>query len=267
MELAITSVKNPRIRDAIRLRDRKGRDRQQRMIVDGYRECVRALQAGVSDGELFDCEAHLHDDQRAVVRRTIEGRQVKQVHVSDDVFRKLAFGKRTEGLILVAAQPSTSLDSLQLGQNPLVAVLEQVEKPGNLGAIIRTADAADISAVIVADGRTDLYNPNAIRASLGAIFRIPLAAGTVDQTIQWLRRNQIKIFTARVDGAINYTTVDFRQPSAIILGNESDGLTDAWQDNDMQAVTIPMHGVVDSLNVSATAAVLFYEALRQRREL
>ena len=264
MELEITSVNNPRVKRALRLRDRRGRNRQRRIIVDGVRECRRAIESGLADVELFICPKYLDDDQLAAVDQLSADETLTRLRVTEDVFRKMAYGHRAEGIILVANQPSTALQDIQLGENPIVAVLEHVEKPGNLGAVIRTADAAGIAAVVVVDGGTDLYNPNSIRASLGAIFRMPIAAATADQAIDWLRSRQLRLFTARVDGAVDYRTVDFRQPAAIVLGSESLGLSDKWRDGDMQPISIPMHGIVDSLNVAASAAILFYEAVRQR---
>ena len=185
--------------------------------------------------------------------------------VGPPVFEKLAFGQRADGVIGVAEMPAATLDRLRLPDVPLVAVLERVEKPGNIGAVLRSADAAGVSALVVADAATDLYNPNAIRASLGTIFSMPVATGATAETLAWLRAHGLAIFTARVDGSIPYDEADFRQPSAIVLGSEAEGLSEAWSGSDMIALRLPMLGVGDSLNVSATAAVLFYEALRQRR--
>ncbi len=226
---------------------------------------VSRLRSGLNRGELFVCPDHLDQRQRSALETTLQEHPLEVTRVTDDVFRKLAYGNRAEGVILVAPRPDASLQTLTLADNPLVAVLDHVEKPGNLGAVIRTADAAGISAIVVADGGTDLYNPNAIRSSLGAIFQMPMASGSVDDVVEWLRAQRLTIFTTRVDGAVNYTDVDLRSPAAIVLGCESRGLSDRWRDHDMQAVSVPMLGVVDSLNVSATAAVLFYEAVRQRQ--
>jgi TrmH family RNA methyltransferase len=161
--------------------------------------------------------------------------------------------------------PPARLEDLVLGDDPLVAVLERVEKPGNVGAVLRTADAAGVSALIVADPQTDLYNPNTIRASLGTIFTLPVAQATAEETLSWLRSRRLTVFTARVDATRPYTAADFRGPAAIVLGSEAEGLTSVWSGAEIQAVSLPMRGAADSLNVSATAAVLFYEALRQRR--
>ncbi len=160
--------------------------------------------------------------------------------------------------------PDVSLGALHLPGDPLVIVLEGVEKPGNLGAVLRSADGAGADAVIVADPRTDLFNPNAVRASLGSIFTVPLAAGSSTEVRNHLAAAGLRVVAARVDGAITYTEVDLRGPLAIVLGSEADGLTGAWADEGVVAVRLPMLGVADSLNVSIAAAVLLYEARRQR---
>jgi TrmH family RNA methyltransferase len=163
----------------------------------------------------------------------------------------------------VARPPQTTLDDLRLPACPLVAVLEGVEKPGNVGAVLRSADAAGVSALIVADGGTDLYNPNTIRASLGTIFSMPVRAAPAPNVRDWLSSRQIPIFAARVDATTSYTDVDFTGPAAIVLGSEAAGLSQVWTAG-VTPIRLPMHGAADSLNVSATAAVLFYEVLRQR---
>jgi tRNA G18 (ribose-2'-O)-methylase SpoU len=150
-------------------------------------------------------------------------------------------------------------------EQPLLAVLEGVEKPGNLGAVLRSADGAAVQALVAADARTDLYNPNAIRASLGTIFTLPVCAATAGETLDWLRRHGLAIVAARVDAAVPYTKADFRRPTAIVLGSEAEGLSACWSGADVTPVCLPMLGAADSLNVSAAAAVLFYEARRQRR--
>lgn len=263
MSSTIHSLHNPRIKQALRLRDRRGRAQQARIIIDGWRETCRALQGNIEPLDLFVCEAMLGAEQWHALVAYAAARSVEPTLVTRDVFEKLAFGDRGEGVVLVAALPQTSLEQLPRSAQAVVGVLEHVEKPGNLGAIVRTADAAGVSAVVVADPCTDLYNPNAIRASLGAIFRVPVAAASADDVRHWLESFGAQIFAARVDATVLYTQVDFRRPCAIILGSESRGLSAAWQGAGIQAIALPMRGIVDSLNVSVTAAVLFYEALRQ----
>ncbi|HEY4758967.1 MAG TPA: RNA methyltransferase [Thermoguttaceae bacterium] len=261
----ITSLQNPRVKDAARLRDARHRQRQGRIVIDGVRELVRAIKAGVRIREIFLCEALLNDEESQSLLKTMETCGGEILPVSEAVFRKLAFGNRTEGVLGVAEMPHRLLDELNLPEkNPLVAVLEGVEKPGNIGAVLRSADAVGVSALIVSDARTDLYNPNAIRASLGTIFTVPVCEATSSETLAWLRKKEIPIITARVDGSVSYTEIDYRGPVAIVLGSEAAGLTSTWTGADVTAVRLPMLGMADSLNVSVAAAVIFYEALRQR---
>ncbi len=260
----ITSRQNPRVKDTVRLRDRRHREKQGQILIDGARELTRAIRCGVQVAEVFICETLCDsEDSRRLLEMLPEcGAEVLQV--TEGVFEKLAFGHRTEGLLGVAEMPRARLDDLRVPSDALVAVLEGVEKPGNLGAVLRSADAAGLSAVIAADARTDLYNPNAIRASLGTIFTMPVCAATTQQTLDWLRGQGLAVFAARVDGSTAYTLADFCRPAAIVLGSEAHGLSAAWSADDVMAVHLPMAGVADSLNVSAAAAVLFYEARRQR---
>jgi len=260
----ITSLQNPHVNSAVKLRDRRHREKQGRMVIDGARELQRAVAAGVRLVEVFVCEPLCRSDEARQVLSALPATGAAVFSVSEAVFEKLAFGERAEGVLGVAAMPEATLGRLNLPANPLVAVLEGVEKPGNLGAVLRSADAAGVSALVAADARTDLYNPNAIRASLGTIFSLPVAAATTPQTLRWLRHRGLAIFAARVDGSIPYSQADFRGPAAIVLGSEAHGLSSAWSGAGVSAVRLPMRGVADSLNVSATAAVLFYEALRQR---
>lgn len=262
--MQITSLQNPRIKAAARLRDRAGRDDQQRIIIDGIREISRAANAGVTIVELYyvadRCGAH-HEEALAAAKKS----HADLFEVTPPLLDKLAFGQRHEGLVAVAIPPRRSLDDLTLTTDSLVAVVEGAEKPGNLGAILRTADAAGVSAVIAADGGTDLFNPNAIRASLGAIFTIPYYATTSQSALAWLQKNKFRVYAARVDGTIEYIRADFRGRTALLLGSEARGLTDHWRSPDITPIRLPLLGTVDSLNLSATAAVLFYEALRQRQ--
>jgi len=260
----ITSIHNPRVKDAIRLRDRRHREKQGRILIDGLRELERAIDAGVSVGEVFVYEPACQGPEAQRVLAKLVQRGAELLHVNQPVFEKLAFGQRLEGILGLAATPHTTLGDLRLPERPLVAVLEGVEKPGNVGAVARTADGAGLSALVVADPRTDLFNPNTIRASLGTIFTLPVAAATAEETLAWLRQEQLAVVAARVDGSVPYTEVDYRRPAAIVLGSEAEGLTSVWSGSDIMAVRLPMLGAADSLNVSATAAVLFYEALRQR---
>jgi len=262
--LAITSAHNPRFRRAVKLRDRRHREKQGRFIIEGLRETRLAVRGGLRIEELFICPAWCDSaDCRGVIDET-EATGAQVYSVASELMARLCFGERAEGLLAVAKTPPRLLDGLHLPDRPLVAVLEGIEKPGNVGAILRSADGAGLDAVIVADPATDLFNPHAIRASLGTIFTVPTAMATSAETAAWLASRGIPIFAARVDGSIPYVDADFGQGGALVLGSEAAGLSEAWRGAKVTAVSLPMRGAADSLNVSAAAAVLFYEAARQR---
>jgi TrmH family RNA methyltransferase len=262
-EPAITSTKNPRIRAAAALRDRRERDEAGLTLVDGVRELVRALAGGAVVLDVFVDEERLGDEGAGAVDEA-RRRGAAVVPVSGPVLDLLAYGDRAEGMVAVVRIPGVSLAALRLPDDPLVVVLEGLEKPGNLGAVLRTADAAGADAVIAADPRTDLFNPNAIRASLGTIFAVPVAAGSSIAVRDHLAGFGLRLVVARVDAEALYTDVDLRGPVAVVLGSEAHGLTDAWSGSSVVPVRLPMLGVADSLNVSIAAAVLLYEARRQR---
>ena len=260
----ITSPQNPRVKAAAALRDRRDRQTTGRILIDGAREILRAIRSGVPVEELFVCEDLCRSEDCLAVLEEARRRRLPRVDVGERAFAKLAFGARAEGVVGVARAPSVGLDALRLPSDPLVVVLEGVEKPGNLGAVLRSADGAGADALIVAGGGTDLFNPNAIRASVGTIFHVPLAAAPTPDVLAWLRERGLRILAARVDGSRPYTDVDLTGGVAIVVGSEAEGLTDAWSGEDVEAVRLPMLGIADSLNVSVAAAVLLYEARRQR---
>lgn len=263
----ITSLQNPRIKEAVKLRDRRGREKQGRILIEGVREIGRAIASGVELSEVFLCEplcdaasaAELFAELRRQSRASL-------FFVSEPVMQKLSFGDRQEGLLAIARPPMRTLENFASHEPavPLYAVVEGLEKPGNLGAILRTADAAGISGAVLADGGTDLFNPGAIRASLGAIFTVPVCSASSAETLAWLRQRKLRIFTTRVDATLTYSAADFTAPCAIVLGSEAHGLSSLWSGSDIVPLSLPMLGSVDSLNLSVTAAILFYEALRQR---
>jgi TrmH family RNA methyltransferase len=260
----IESTANPRVKAWLRLRDRRERDSTGLTLVDGVREVGRALDAGADVVEAIVGPAlAAREDGRTMLTR-LGAIGVPVVEVSEPVLARLAFGDRSDGVVAVVGIPELSLEALALEDSPLVVVLEGVEKPGNLGAVLRSADGAGADAVIAADPRTDLFNPNAIRASLGTIFSIPIAAASGPEVLGWCRQRGLKIVAARVDSASSYTDVDLRGGVSLVLGSEATGLTPVWDVPDVVATRIPMLGVADSLNVAAAAAVLLYEARRQR---
>ncbi len=260
----ITSLSNQLVKDAIKLRDHRQRAKQGRFFIDGAREMLQAIQGGVNFLEIFICEPLCASSEAQRVFEQSDHLNATIWHVTPEVFEKLAFGNRREGVLAIAETPRYTIDQLVLSDQALIAVLEGLEKPGNVGAVIRSADAAGISAVVVAGPHTDLYNPNCIRASLGTIFTKPVCEATTPDTIRWLQQRGCKIFAARLDSTRNYTDADYRGNTAIVLGSEASGLSAEWQAADVIPIKLPMLGTADSLNVSATAAVLFYEALRQR---
>lgn len=260
----ITSPHNPRVIAAVRLRERRSRDETGLTIVDGARELVRAVGAGTIVEEAFVCEALLRSDDARAALAALEQGRVRVWQVTPAVLDKIAFGERAEGVVAVVRIPNTSLGRLHLPPDPLVGVIEAVEKPGNLGAILRSADGAGLDALVAAEPRTDLFNPNAIRASLGTVFTVRLAAASTAETLAWLRDRGLRIVAARVDAPQLASETDLGGPLAIALGSEVEGLSPVWSAPDVVPVRLPMLGVADSLNVAAAAAVLFYEARRQR---
>jgi TrmH family RNA methyltransferase len=262
----ITSLTNSRVKAAVRLRDRRERELKGRTIVDGARELGRALGAGIEVVEAFVCEGIVRSAEAEDVLDRLRSSSAPIVAVSEAVLTKIAFGDRSDGVVAIVRSPAHTLDDLGPSTDPLIVVVESVEKPGNLGAILRTADGAGANALIAADPLTDLFNPNAIRASLGTIFSVPVAAATSAQVLDWLAEREIVPIAARVDATTHYTDVDLRGATAIVLGSEADGLTDAWDDPQVIPVRISMLGAADSLNVSVAAAILLYEAVRQRSQ-
>lgn len=260
----LTSLSNPRVTAAVGLRDRRDRERSGLTLIDGAREVRRALDRGVEITEAFVCEPLLAGAHARAALDSLRDLDVTVLPTSQTVFAKVAFGERAEGLVAIARIPSTDLASLAIPDDALIVVLEGVEKPGNLGAVLRSADGAGADAVIAASPRTDLFNPNTIRASAGTVFALPLAAAPTTDVLAWLREHDVRIVAARVDAEALYTEADLTGLVAIVLGAEADGLTDAWSGGDIHPVRLPMLGVADSLNVSVSAAVLLYESRRQR---
>lgn len=288
----LTSTSNPRIKSAVRLKESRVRRKENCFLVDGVREIFRAWQSSYRFIDVFIAidpnEEQKEGELNILYRKTgSESRHFRKLNsfirdllnenvpvwgVSPNVFEKLGFGDRNEGIVAVLEGKPAVLDNLSdLSDNPLIGVIEKIEKPGNVGAVFRSADGAGLDAVIITDPQTDLYNPNAIRASLGTIFSIPTAVVSSEEAIQWLQKSNIQIAAAICDSAVPYTIVDYTRPTAIVLGSESDGLTPIWSESktDQEStipIKIPMLGIADSLNISNAAAVLFYEARRQRLE-
>lgn len=259
----LSSPSNPRVKSLVKLRQRRAREETGLTLVDGLREIRRALGAGVAvEAAYVGPSASRGDGPEVLLELTAAN--VPIIEVSKAVEARLAFGDRIEGVVAVVRTPAIGLDRLQVPAEPLVVVLERVEKPGNLGAVLRSVDGAGGHALIAADPLADLWSPNVIRASLGTIFTVPAAAADAEAVLEWCRARSIRLVAARVDAARTYTDADLTGPLALILGSEATGLTAAWHRPEVDAVRLPMHGVADSLNVSVAAAILLYEARRQR---
>ena len=280
--LQISSLQNSRIKNLVKLSKRRERDRRQVTVVEGVREISHLLSAGIIPHELYVCPELLDDETQALftqlqamltIMPTIsppsppskEPVTPVSFEVTAAIFEKIAY-RVSGGLVLVIPYVNQSLDQLTLSETPLVVVIEGVEKPGNLGAILRTADAAGVDAVIVCAGVTDLHNPNVVRASLGGLFTLPIAEAEADALLAWFVDHDIRVIAADPAATIDYTAHDLAVPLAIVMGSEAHGLSQRWLTSADAMVRIPMHGAVDSLNLSAATAIILYEALRQRVE-
>jgi TrmH family RNA methyltransferase len=259
----ISSPQNPRIKLAIRLHSSRGRQIQGRIIVFGIREVTRAVQAGVVFDDLFICEAISPPDLAALENQT-QGSETRLSMLTTDVFSKINYGDRDSGVVGVGPRPNTELNQLSLQEPLFVVVAQAIEKPGNLGAIIRTADACAVSCVLLADPVTDSFHPNSIRSSTGTVFGMPTATGSTKEIQNWLQANQCRVLTAVLENAKNCFAADLTGNVAIVVGNEANGLSNEWMNKDYSPVKLPMQGRADSLNVSVTASVMIYEATRQR---
>lgn len=260
----ITSAQNPKIKKLLELQEKsKARRKEGLFVVEGYRELLHCIGSGYKVHTVFVCSDILSDGQLDELEATAG--QCPFFDIPRHLYEKVAYRGGTEGVIAELKCKEHSLDSLNPADNPLVVVLESVEKPGNLGAILRSADAAGVDAVIVCDPLTDLYNPNLIRSSIGGIFTVPVAAASSEETVRWLKERGIKIYTAQLQDSEWYYDTDMTKGSAIVMGTEATGLTQIWRKAADAHIKIPMLGKLDSLNVSVSAAVLMYEAVRQRK--
>jgi len=264
---SIHSHQNPRIKKLVRLHSSRGRQKQNRIAIFGGREILRAIQSGVEPDELFICEQLAEPVLVTEVRSGVSNFDSVASSVTAELFDKICFGDRADGIVMTANRPEQSLDDVfrsSDSESPIIAIVESIEKPGNLGAILRSADGAGLDGLIVADPLTDWFHPNTIRASLGTCFSVPGCVCDTATIQQSLLDRGFQIVVASLEGANDFFTCDLAARSAIVLGNEANGVSAAWQSEAFVAVRLPMLGIADSLNVSAAAAVMFYEARRQR---
>lgn len=256
----ITSTQNPKIKSLLALEKPRERRKQQLFIIEGKKEISFALEAGYHIGNLFyNVDIFPEKDLTSF---HMEDRLL--IPVTQEVFDKIAVRENSGGVVAVAEMKVHRLEDINLGKNPLILILESVEKPGNLGAILRTADAAGVDAVVVCDQQTDFYNPNVVRSSLGCVFTQPIATASSEETIAWLNKNKVSIYCTYLKASQPYNEIDFRNPSAIVMGAEATGLSEIWIKNATKNIIIPMKGKIDSMNVSTATAVVVFEACRQR---
>ena len=270
----ITSAQNPKIRQLLLLQE-KSRERREKglFVVEGRRELRHCLEAGYKVRTVFVCpevgdSSEVTDLLRMTKQASCHSERSEEssvIELPEQLYRKVAYRESTEGILAEVAYKSLTLKDLSLPDNPLIMVLEAVEKPGNLGAVLRSADAAGADAVLLCDPLTDLYNPNLIRASIGAVFTVPTVAVSSEEAIGFLKARGIQILTAQLQDSALYYDVDMTRGTALVMGTESTGLTPLWREAASAHIRIPMLGRLDSLNVSVSAAILLFEAVRQRQ--
>ena len=260
----ITSLQNPRLKRLVRLRDRRPRDEERKFLVEGYREVSRALEKKVALDELYFCRDWFLGTNEPSLIAQAEASGAAVFELSKDAFAKVAYRERPDGILAVAPQWRRALADLALPENPFILVVEAIEKPGNLGTILRSADAAGCDAVVVCDPVTDLFNPNVVRASTGVLFSVPCVVEASEAVLAWLKGRGIRTVATTPAAAALYSDSDLRGPLAIIMGSEQYGLSEFWLKNADLPVRIPMAGQADSLNVAMAALITLFEAVRQR---
>lgn len=265
-ETQINSPQNPRVKNLVRLREGKHRRRQGRYLIEGLREVQRAIASGAPVVEFYACEPLWNDPAALDLAETIDAMPgIEKFQVAEPAFRKASARENPDGLIAVATMPETSLETLKLSPTPLILLLEHVEKPGNLGTLLRNADAAGADAVIVTDPVTDVFSPNAIRSSQGSIFSLPCVVTDNQTALDWLKEHHFNLIATTPDAEKLHWQVDMRGPLALLMGSEAEGLSDFWMKHpQVQRARIPMRGRADSLNVGAAAAIFLFESVRQR---
>ncbi|WP_179336569.1 TrmH family RNA methyltransferase [Winogradskyella ludwigii] len=262
MNKTISSTQNPLIKQLLLLKEKsRARKKSGQFLIEGKRELSLAIKGGYKvETVLFYPELFSESEAKSMSQYNIE-----IIEISKDVFQKLAHRDTTEGVIAVVSSKTHQLDDLKItSKNPLILVAEAPEKPGNIGAILRTADAANVDAVIIANPKSDLYNPNIIRSSVGCVFTTEIAMATSDEAIDFLKKYNFNIFSAILQESEPYHSQDYTLPTAIVVGTEATGLTEEWRQAATKNVSIPMQGVIDSMNVSVAAGILIFEAKRQR---
>lgn len=261
----ITSLQNLKIKFLIKLRQKRVRDEHQQFLIEGYRELLRAYEGRAKIETLYICPSLFLGENEGVLIDSFQQQGAEVLECSPEVFEKISYRDRPDGLLALAKQTPLSLDQLQFkNKAPYFILAVQIEKPGNLGTILRSADAVGADAVFVVDHVTDIYNPNVVRASVGTLFTQPVIQVDSDEIYSWLKANEIQIVASSPDAKRVYTEADFSKPTALLVGSEQYGLEDHWFEKADFSVSIPMKGAADSLNAATSTTVLLYEILRQR---
>jgi TrmH family RNA methyltransferase len=257
----ITSVQNPYIKSLVQLQEKaKVRKQTGTFLIEGQREIELALKGGYEIETILICTDLAQPSENLNIQKS----EHQLIEISKEVYQKIAYRDTTEGILAIAKTKSLALSDLKLSKNPLILIGESLEKPGNVGAILRTADAANIDAVIIANPKSDLYNPNIVRSSVGCLFTRQIAVGTTEEVIAYLKANNITIYSATLQDSTEYHTQDYTTPTALVVGTEATGLSEKWRIESTKNIIIPMQGEIDSMNVSVAAAILLFEAKRQR---
>ncbi|MFV8226528.1 TrmH family RNA methyltransferase [Christiangramia aquimixticola] len=262
----ITSTQNKEVKWLMQLQEKsRNRRKENAFIIEGQREISLAIKGNFQPLHLYFVPGLIDFQEVLEIAKTKGEETASLTEITEEVYQKLAYRGSTEGLIGVFRTRDHNLDDLQIiSDNPLILIAEAPEKPGNIGALLRTADAAAVDAVIIANPKTDLFNPNIIRSSVGCVFTNRIATGSTQEIIEFLKEKNINIYAAALQASAPYHKIDYKEASAIVVGTEATGLSDDWLINSTQNIIIPMHGEIDSMNVSVTAGILIFEAKRQR---
>lgn len=265
MKKVITSTQNSYIKEVFQLIEKSRiRKKTQKFVIEGFREISLALKGNyIIETILIDPSIFKEEILEEILTNNST---IEIIEISHEVYKKLAFRDTTEGIIAIAKTKNLELNKLNFkSKNPLILVAEAPEKPGNIGALLRTADAAGVDAVLIANPKTDIYNPNIIRSSVGCVFTTQIGTGTTDEIIDFLINHKINMYGAALTASVQYQTIDYTLPTAIIVGTEATGLSDSWLKNTTKNIIIPMRGAIDSMNVSVSAAIILFEGVRQRQ--
>ncbi len=242
----------------------KARKQSGTFLIEGKREIELALKGNYEIETILFLSDLISENQIAQLTKSTNSQTIDLIEISKEIYQKLAYRDTTEGILAIAKSKSLQLSDLKLSKTPLILVAESPEKPGNIGALLRTADAANLDAVIIANPKSDLYNPNVVRSSVGCLFTRQIATGTTSEIISFLKSKNINFYCATLQNSTSYDTQDYTKPTALVVGTEATGLTEEWRKNATQNIIIPMQGEIDSMNVSVAAAILIFEAKRQR---